>query len=87
MGASHNEPGSPFLNISEGGGEFTNEWFPAGVRSAGQIIDHPWGCGVGGKAQLPFYCHGEGLNTLRLNFSNSTPDKIKAGIKRLAKIF
>ena len=35
----------------------------------------------------PFYSHGECLNTLRLNFSNSTPDKIKIGIKRLAKIF
>lgn len=33
---------------------------------------------------LPFYLNGGGDNTLRLNFSNSDPDKITEGIKRLA---
>ena len=35
----------------------------------------------------PFFPHGEGDNTLRLNFSFSGPDKIEEGIKRLAKLF
>ena len=34
-----------------------------------------------------FYPNGGGLNTLRLNFSNSTPIKIKSGIQRLARLF
>ncbi|KJS12880.1 MAG: aminotransferase [Desulfotomaculum sp. BICA1-6] len=33
-----------------------------------------------------FFPNGGGLNTLRLNFSNSTPVKIKAGIQRLARL-
>jgi 2-aminoadipate transaminase len=32
-----------------------------------------------------FYTDGGGANTLRLNFSNSSPAKIEAGIKRLSK--
>lgn len=35
----------------------------------------------------PFYTDSEGLNTMRLNFSNSTPDQIKSGISRLARLF
>lgn len=35
----------------------------------------------------PFFPHGEGDNTLRLNFSFSGPDKIEEGIRRLAKLF
>lgn len=35
----------------------------------------------------PFYSKDACFNTLRLNYSNSTPDKIKSGIRRLAKIF
>lgn len=35
----------------------------------------------------PFYPDGGGMNTLRLNFSNSTPDQIKNGIQRLARLF
>ena len=34
----------------------------------------------------PFYVDGGGLNTLRLNFSNSTEKKIITGIKRLAGV-
>jgi 2-aminoadipate transaminase len=32
----------------------------------------------------PFYVDGGGNNTLRINFSNATPDKIRTGIERLA---
>lgn len=35
----------------------------------------------------PFYPNGGGLNTMRLNFSNSTPKQIKTGIQRLARLF
>ncbi|MEI7857563.1 MAG: PLP-dependent aminotransferase family protein [Methanomicrobiales archaeon] len=34
----------------------------------------------------PFYVDGGGMSTLRLNFSNSTDDKIVSGIKRLARV-
>jgi 2-aminoadipate transaminase len=35
----------------------------------------------------PFYVHGDTDNTLRLNFSNASPEKIEEGIKRLGKVF
>lgn len=35
----------------------------------------------------PFFPHGEGDNTLRLNFSFSPVDEIEEGIKRLTKLF
>jgi 2-aminoadipate transaminase len=35
----------------------------------------------------PFFPHGEGENTLRLNFSNATLEGIVEGIKRLGKLF
>ena len=35
----------------------------------------------------PFYVHGDTDNTLRLNFSNATPEQIEEGIKRLAMVF
>jgi hypothetical protein len=34
----------------------------------------------------PFYIDGGGMNTVRLNFSNSTDEKIITGIGRLAKV-
>lgn len=34
----------------------------------------------------PFYIDGGGTNTMRLNFSNSTEEKIITGIRRLAKV-
>ncbi|MDD2774204.1 MAG: PLP-dependent aminotransferase family protein [Elusimicrobiales bacterium] len=34
-----------------------------------------------------FHCDGAGRNTMRLNFSYSTPEKIDEGIKRLATVF
>lgn len=34
----------------------------------------------------PFFPHGGGDNTFRMNFSNATPEKITEGIKRLAKV-
>jgi 2-aminoadipate transaminase len=34
----------------------------------------------------PFYPTGGGHNTMRLNFSNATPEKIREGISRLGKV-
>ncbi len=34
----------------------------------------------------PFYTHPENVNTLRLNYTNSTPEMIEEGIKRLGAI-
>ena len=35
----------------------------------------------------PFYPYKENVNTLRLNYTNSDPDTIEEGIRRLGKIF
>ncbi|KAF0226035.1 MAG: transcriptional regulator with HTH domain and aminotransferase domain [Erysipelotrichaceae bacterium] len=35
----------------------------------------------------PFYTVGEDLNTLRMNYTNSTPKEIDEGVQRLAKVF
>lgn len=35
----------------------------------------------------PFYPHGEGTNTLRLNFSTASQEQIDEGIKRLGQLF
>lgn len=34
----------------------------------------------------PFYTDKESVNTLRLNYTNATPETIEEGIKRLAEI-
>ena len=34
-----------------------------------------------------FHANGGGDETLRLNFTNSTPEQIEEGIKRLGKVF
>lgn len=34
----------------------------------------------------PFYVDGGGQNTLRVNFSNATPDKIRTGVERLSAV-
>ncbi len=35
---------------------------------------------------IPFYVDGGGQNTLRVNFSNATPDKIRTGVERLSAV-
>ncbi|HAK72634.1 MAG TPA: hypothetical protein DCP36_01880 [Sporomusaceae bacterium] len=34
----------------------------------------------------PFYTDSQGQNTMRLNFSNSTPESIYTGMERLGKL-
>jgi 2-aminoadipate transaminase len=35
----------------------------------------------------PFYANGGGHNTMRINFSNATPEQIQTGIARLGQVF
>ncbi len=35
----------------------------------------------------PFYANGGGRNTMRINFSNATPEQIQVGIDRLGQVF
>ena len=35
---------------------------------------------------MPFYIDGGGADTMRLNFSNSTPENIVEGMGRLARV-
>lgn len=35
----------------------------------------------------PFYATGGGHNTMRINFSNATPEQIQVGVSRLGKVF
>jgi 2-aminoadipate transaminase len=35
----------------------------------------------------PFYATGGGHNTMRINFSNATPEQIQLGVSRLGKVF
>ena len=34
----------------------------------------------------PFHPDGSGRNTMRINFSNATPEKIQEGIMRLSRV-
>jgi 2-aminoadipate transaminase len=34
----------------------------------------------------PFFAHGGGGNTMRINFSNALPEQIEEGIKRLSAV-
>ena len=34
----------------------------------------------------PFYAHGGGENTMRINFSNAQPEQIQLGVERLARV-
>jgi 2-aminoadipate transaminase len=35
---------------------------------------------------IPFYTNGGGENTMRLNFTNSSPEQITEGIRRLSVV-
>ncbi len=68
--------GGLFLWVTLPGDVDTADLFPKAV--AAKVAFVPGG---------PFHPLGGGKNTMRLNFSNSKPDMIVEGIKRLAKIF
>jgi 2-aminoadipate transaminase len=65
------------------GGMFLWLKLPAGCRAM-DLFDQAIAAKVAFVPGTPFYVDGTGENTLRLNFSNSDPVKIKEGIQRLA---
>ena len=65
------------------GGFFLWVTLPAGV-DAGRMITRAIDEGVIYVTGDAFYVNGEGRNTLRLSFSAPTPERIRAGVARLA---
>ncbi|PJA26762.1 MAG: aminotransferase [candidate division Zixibacteria bacterium CG_4_9_14_3_um_filter_46_8] len=58
-----------------------------GQLSAEDLLEEAVENGVAFVPGSPFFAQGGGHNTMRLNFSNATPDKIREGIKRLGNVF
>jgi len=67
------------------GGMFLWVSLPEGVSSL-RLFDLAGGENVAFVPGSAFYVDDGGVNTLRLNFSNSDADEIEEGIKRLAKV-
>jgi 2-aminoadipate transaminase len=67
------------------GGMFVWVTLPDGVSSM-DVFEHALKEQVAVLPGTPFYTDGGGSNTLRLNFSNSTPEKIRAGVERLSNV-
>jgi len=67
------------------GGLFLWITLPDGLNAADLLekaIEHNVAFVPGG----PFYAHGGGENTLRINFSNALPEQIQLGVERLARV-
>ncbi len=67
------------------GGLFLWATLPEGMKSADVLQD-----AIEDKVAFvpggPFFSRGGGENTMRLNFSNATPDKIREGMMRLGRV-
>jgi 2-aminoadipate transaminase len=68
------------------GGMFIWVTLPHGYSSM-DIFEKALGQNVAVLPGIPFYIDGGGMDTLRLNFSNSTCDAIRIGMERLASVF
>jgi 2-aminoadipate transaminase len=68
------------------GGLFLWVELPKGMN-ARRLFDKAVAMRVAYVPGQAFYPHGEGANTLRLNFSNATHEGIEEGIRRLARLF
>ena len=68
------------------GGMFLWVTLPEGL-DATQLFDEAVKLQVAYVPGAPFFPVGGGENTLRLNFSNATPEMIQEGIARLGKVF
>jgi 2-aminoadipate transaminase len=64
------------------GGMFVWLELPEGCRTM-ELFEQAIAAKVAFVPGMPFYVDGAGENTLRLNFSNSDPEKIKEGLTRL----
>jgi 2-aminoadipate transaminase len=67
------------------GGMFVWVTLPEGCSSM-DVFEHAIRDQVAVLPGMPFYTDGGGSNTLRLNFSNSTPEKIRDGVERLSRV-
>jgi 2-aminoadipate transaminase len=67
------------------GGMFVWITLPDGCSSM-DVFENALKVNVAVLPGSPFYVDGGGMNTMRLNFSNSTDEKIITGIGRLAKV-
>jgi 2-aminoadipate transaminase len=68
------------------GGLFLWVELPRGMNSA-QLLDKAVEKKVAYVPGSPFYAQTKGENTMRLNFSNASPEKIVEGIRRLGQVF
>ncbi|KPJ49715.1 MAG: hypothetical protein AMJ41_02465 [candidate division Zixibacteria bacterium DG_27] len=68
------------------GGLFLWVELPRGMNSA-QLLDKAVEKKVAYVPGSPFYAQTIGENTMRLNFSNASPEKIVEGIRRLGQVF
>jgi DNA-binding transcriptional MocR family regulator len=67
------------------GGMFLMVTLPE-CMDAGAILPHALQQKVAFVPGEEFHLNGKGRNTMRLNFSNATPDKIETGIARLGAV-
>lgn len=67
------------------GGLFLWVTLPEAIDAA-QLLHQAIAAGVAYVIGQAFHCDGSGANTLRLNFSYASPEEIRSGIQRLAKI-
>jgi 2-aminoadipate transaminase len=67
------------------GGLFLWATLPEGMKSA-DVLQDAIEEKVAFVPGAPFFSRGGGENTMRLNFSNATPDKIREGMMRLGRV-
>ncbi|MDD4482950.1 MAG: PLP-dependent aminotransferase family protein [Methanoregula sp.] len=67
------------------GGMFVWVTLPAGI-SAMDVFSAALKEQVAVLPGIPFYVDGGGTDTLRLNFSNASPERIREGVRRLGKV-
>jgi 2-aminoadipate transaminase len=67
------------------GGLFLWVTLPDGMNSA-DLLEKAVAENVAFVPGSPFFAHGGGENTMRINFSNATEEQIRLGIERLARV-
>ena len=67
------------------GGMFIWLTLPEGMSST-RVFEQALNAGVAVLPGTPFYTDGGGENTIRLNFSNSTEQKIITGMERFSRV-